>query len=292
MWGRRRGACSAIKLLSLIQRGADIKAQSALVERGRGPALGKSNDTRRAVAAQGQAALAAGTAIQVVQIWPGCAIRMGPERRRRMLVEARLRQVGREAGLALPVRELEQPAAAAGGDGQNPDDGGGAAIGFGGGGRRGQGAVLDGGALTPLVYAVRSNDLDSVKVLLEAGADINPWSYRLRLEPAACRYAESLLQARRLPARARRGRQSGQQRRLDAAVSGHRQPQHRIRRLSGPQGRHGSPGLHQAAAGQGSERERADEGQHRGLSRFSPTNGWMKTARRRSCAPLNPATSL
>ena len=34
-------------------------------------------------------------------------------------------------------------------------------------------AVMDGGALTPLVYAVRSNDLDSVKVLLAAGADIN-----------------------------------------------------------------------------------------------------------------------
>jgi len=33
--------------------------------------------------------------------------------------------------------------------------------------------VKDGGALTPLVYAVRSNDLESVKVLLAAGADIN-----------------------------------------------------------------------------------------------------------------------
>ena len=34
-------------------------------------------------------------------------------------------------------------------------------------------AVKDGGALTPLVYAVRANDLDSVKVLLAAGADVN-----------------------------------------------------------------------------------------------------------------------
>jgi len=33
--------------------------------------------------------------------------------------------------------------------------------------------VKDGGALTPLVYAVRANDLDSVKVLLAAGADVN-----------------------------------------------------------------------------------------------------------------------
>lgn len=34
-------------------------------------------------------------------------------------------------------------------------------------------SVKDGGALTPLVYAVRANDLDSVKVLLAAGADVN-----------------------------------------------------------------------------------------------------------------------
>ena len=33
--------------------------------------------------------------------------------------------------------------------------------------------MKDGGELTPLVYAVRSNDLDSVKVLLAAGADVN-----------------------------------------------------------------------------------------------------------------------
>ena len=33
--------------------------------------------------------------------------------------------------------------------------------------------ILDGGGLTPLVYAVRANDLDSVKALLAAGADIN-----------------------------------------------------------------------------------------------------------------------
>src|SRR5207237_5231129 len=30
-----------------------------------------------------------------------------------------------------------------------------------------------GGGLTPLVYAVRSDDIDSVKALLEAGADVN-----------------------------------------------------------------------------------------------------------------------
>ena len=34
-------------------------------------------------------------------------------------------------------------------------------------------SAKDGGALTPLVYAVRSDDLASVKALLEAGADVN-----------------------------------------------------------------------------------------------------------------------
>lgn len=44
----------------------------------------------------------------------------------------------------------------------------------GGGGRgRGRAPVLDGGEITPLVYAVRANNLDSVKVLLAAGADVN-----------------------------------------------------------------------------------------------------------------------
>ena len=59
MWAADEGHAPAIQLL--IQRGADIKAKSNLVERGRGPALGKSNDPRKQVAAQG-AALAAGQA--------------------------------------------------------------------------------------------------------------------------------------------------------------------------------------------------------------------------------------
>jgi len=33
--------------------------------------------------------------------------------------------------------------------------------------------VIDGGELTPLVYAARSNDVESARILLEAGADIN-----------------------------------------------------------------------------------------------------------------------
>ena len=75
------------------------------------------------------------------------------------------------------VLEAEGAAAGAAADGTDQaadftDDAAAAAFGFGGFGR-GRAAVKDGGELTPLVYAVRSNDLDSVKVLLAAGADVN-----------------------------------------------------------------------------------------------------------------------
>ena len=57
MWAADEGHAPAIQLL--IEHGADIKARSDPAERGRGPALGKSNDPRKAVAALGKA-LAAG----------------------------------------------------------------------------------------------------------------------------------------------------------------------------------------------------------------------------------------
>src|SRR5437870_44865 len=59
MWAADEAHPAAVKLL--IERGADIKARSNPAERGRGPALGKANDPRRAVAALG-AAIAAGQA--------------------------------------------------------------------------------------------------------------------------------------------------------------------------------------------------------------------------------------
>jgi ankyrin repeat protein len=145
MWAADEGHAGAIKLL--IERGADIKAQSSLAERGRGPALGKSSDPRKQVAAQG-AALAAGQASP-----PLGAGRAGG---------APGRAGGRGRGRGAAVQSA---------DGTNQfDDAAAAAFGFGGGR---QAAVKDGGALTPLVYAVRSDDLDSVKALLAAGADVN-----------------------------------------------------------------------------------------------------------------------
>ena len=170
MWAADEAHADAVKLL--IDRGADIKARSNPAPRGRGPALGKANDPRKAVAAQG-AALAAGNALDLSQI--------------------RAAAEGRGAGAG----------ARAGGAGGGAGAGGAAAAGGGGRGRGGRGrgaanadaaggvdfsnddaaaavglfrrtpAPNDGGQLTPLVYAVRANDLDTVKVLLAAGADIN-----------------------------------------------------------------------------------------------------------------------
>ncbi len=160
MWAADEGHAPAIQLL--IQRGADFKARSDPAERGRGPALGKSNDPRKQVAAQG-AALAAGKALDLGEL------------------------------RAVSEGTTPAPAGGRGGGGR-----GGAAAGGGRGGGRGgaaatanagfdlnddaavaafgfrrQAAPKDGGQLTPLVYAARANDLDSVKVLLAAGADVN-----------------------------------------------------------------------------------------------------------------------
>jgi len=156
MWAADEGHAPAIKLL--IERGANIKAQSALVERGRGPALGKSSDPRKQVAAQG-AARAAGQASPPLGGGRAAATPAGRG-------GGRGGRGGAAAGGAQPGADGTDQAA------DFTDDAAAAAFGFGGGGR-GRAAVKDGGALTPLVYAVRSNDLESVKVLLAAGADIN-----------------------------------------------------------------------------------------------------------------------
>ena len=64
MWAAEQGHAPAIQFL--IDHGANIKERSDPAERGRGPALGKSNDPRKAVAAQCGAALAAGKSVRVI----------------------------------------------------------------------------------------------------------------------------------------------------------------------------------------------------------------------------------
>jgi uncharacterized protein len=149
MWAADEGHAAAIQLL--VQHGADIKAQSDPAERGRGPALGKSNDPRKQVEALGKALAAGIPTPQLGALGTTSLIPVVPEKR----------------GGARGGRAGAGGAADLGFD-QN-DDAAAAAFGFG----RGRPAPKDGGGLTPLVYAVRSNDLDSVKVLLAAGADIN-----------------------------------------------------------------------------------------------------------------------
>jgi ankyrin repeat protein len=165
MWAADEGHAPAIQFL--IQHGADIKARSNLVERGRGPALGKSNDPRKQVAAQG-AALAAGQASP--PLGSGRAAADGTAAPAPAPVQGQRGAAGQ--GQRGGGRGNQAAVNAAAADGTDQADAG-AAAGFGGGGGRGQANAMDGGALTPLIYAVRSNDLDSVKVLLAAGADVN-----------------------------------------------------------------------------------------------------------------------
>ncbi len=152
MWAADEAHAPAVKLL--IDRGADIKARSNPAPRGRGPALGKANDPRKAVAAQGAALAAREASPSLGELG---ALQRGGGAGAAGAAGGRGGRGGRGRG-------------AGGADGDFASDDAAAAVGF---ARRGRGDVADGGQLTPLVYAVRANDLESVKVLLAAGADIN-----------------------------------------------------------------------------------------------------------------------
>jgi ankyrin repeat protein len=145
MWAADEGHAGAIQLL--VEHGADIKAQSDPAERGRGPALGKSNDPRKAVAALGKALAAGISTPQLGAVGTTSLIPTVPEK-------GGAAKAGRKSGGIGGTDDTDDAAAA-----------------FGFGARRP--APKDGGGLTPLVYAVRSDDLDSVKALLAAGGDIN-----------------------------------------------------------------------------------------------------------------------
>jgi ankyrin repeat protein len=166
MWAADEGHENAIALL--VKRGADPNAKSNPAQRGGGPALGKATDPRKAVA-QNVAAFEAQR-----------AGRAGPPQ-------------------TLRVADGDDAANAAGGRaGGRGGRGGGGGRGAGAGGRGGgnaDGAAADddddaavaagfgrnnrppdGGQLTALIYAARTNDLESVKVLLDAGVDVNQQS--------------------------------------------------------------------------------------------------------------------
>ncbi len=163
MWAADEGHAAAVKFL--IDRGADVAARSNPAQRGRGPALGKANDPRKAVAAQG-AAVAAGAALDLRQIREAAGeVPAGGRAAAGGAAANAAGGRGRGAG-----RGGGTPTGAAGDD--QLDDAAAAAVGF----ARRAPAPNDGGALTPLIYATRANDLESVKVLLAAGADVNQTS--------------------------------------------------------------------------------------------------------------------
>ena len=152
MWAADEAHPEAVQVL--IQRGADIAARSNPIERGRGPALGKAGDPRKAVAAQG-AALA--------------ARQPSPELNTLSALSGDRAQAATEgaaaAGVPPPAAAPARAAAPVVVAAANDDDGD--------GGGRGRAAPKDGGELTPLVYAARSNDVESARILIEAGADVN-----------------------------------------------------------------------------------------------------------------------
>jgi uncharacterized protein len=155
MWAADQGHAAAVRFL--IERGADIKARSAPAARGRGPALGKSNDPRASVRRQVDAILA-----QAKELPDLSALRAAGDG-----------GGGAGAGGGARGGGARGNANADDNDDNNGDDQADAAAAAGGGGGRGRQAQTDGGQLTPLIYATRANSKETVQVLLDAGADIN-----------------------------------------------------------------------------------------------------------------------
>jgi cytohesin len=141
----------------LVERGADINARSNPAARPRGPALGKANDPRRQVAAQG-AARAAGE--------PSPPLGAGTERATN----------GTANGTANGTNDGATRGGRGGRGGRGANANGAA------GETQGDdaapppargGAQIDAGELTALAYAARSGDIESSRILLKAGADVN-----------------------------------------------------------------------------------------------------------------------
>ena len=194
MWAADEGHPPAVQYL--LQRGANIKARSNSAPRGRGPALGKSGDPRKQVAAQG-VALAAGNALQLGQLNTRGDSAPATAQELAAIKQGNPQQVaaaaaGDDAQAGGRNAPAAAPAAGRGGAGRGAAPAAGAAAGRGGAAARGAGAAAaqgddaaggddffdrntptDGGELTALSYAARSNDIESAKILLAAGADVN-----------------------------------------------------------------------------------------------------------------------
>src|SRR5262245_470902 len=143
MWAASEGHAAAIQLL--IERGADFTMRSAPGPRSTrgGGTGGKAGDPRKAIAALAAAIAAteAGADRSVLSAAADASLRGGSN--------APTTSTAANAAATLAALDNDQDDAPA------------------------RGGANDGGELTPLVYAVKANDLESVKVLLAAGADVN-----------------------------------------------------------------------------------------------------------------------
>ncbi len=159
MWAADEGHAAAIQLL--IDRGADPNAASDPAPRGRGPALGKANDPRRAVAAQAAAVAARQASPDLGTL--------------RALETGGARGDGRAGGRGGARGAGRGGRGGAAGGGGAADDQDDAAVAAGIGANR-RARPADGGGLTPIIYAARANDLPSVRTLLAAGVDVDQQS--------------------------------------------------------------------------------------------------------------------
>jgi uncharacterized protein len=154
MWAADQGHAPAIQLL--IQRGANMEVRSNPVERGRTADLGPF---RPAVTPKGTKSA---DLIFAEQSLVTGGSRTRPD-------DATAGRGGRAGAVtAVPEDGAVQPVSQPADQGDQTDNAVAAPV------RRGRPAApKDGGALTPLVYAVLSGDLDSVKALLAGGANVN-----------------------------------------------------------------------------------------------------------------------
>ena len=182
MWAADQGHAAAIQLL--IQRGADLEARSIPVERGRTADLGPFRPAITPSGTKSAALIAAEQALLTGVFVDDAAGTAGQGQGGAGLAGAA--NAASVAGpTAAPADGSNQSNQRDQADLVNPDKGDNAAA------KRDNAAATrdnaaaaparrprpaapkDGGALTPLVYAVLSNDLDSVKAMLAGGANVN-----------------------------------------------------------------------------------------------------------------------
>jgi ankyrin repeat protein len=177
MWAADQGHADVTAIL--IEAGADIDAVSAPAPRNARNNIGKDNDPRNQVRQQVERILEAQLegADGPVSGLPG---QLEREREDPPQAQAQAGQGGRggrgnagqQAGNNPGNQDGNNPAAAAGADGATAEARPGDAD-FQGFDRQERGTPRDGGELTALVYAARVGSIDTVRTLLDAGADVN-----------------------------------------------------------------------------------------------------------------------